>query len=118
MCQHAVYEHGMFYVCEKAIGSARTCSFKMSKIILERPIEPDQVVKLLEKGRTDLLNKFISKKGRPFSAYLIRNAEGKIGFEFEQKKTRKETDLSAGSAAKTRRIKAKSTDEKTEEATK
>ena len=90
----------------------------MSKIILERPIEPDQVVKLLEKGRTDLLNKFISKKGRPFSAYLIRNAEGKIGFEFEQKKTRKETDLSAGSAAKTRRIKAKSTDEKTEEATK
>ena len=66
----AVYEHGMFYVCEKAIGSARTCSFKMSKIILERPIEPDQEVKLLEKGRTDLLNKFISKKGRPFSAYL------------------------------------------------
>ncbi|MDR4521508.1 MAG: DNA topoisomerase III [Nitrosomonas sp.] len=118
LCQHAVYEHGMFYVCEKAIGSARTCSFKMSKIILERPIEPDQVVKLLEKGRTDLLNKFISKKGRPFSAYLIRNAEGKIGFEFEQKKTRKETDVSAGSAAKTRRIKAKSTGEKTEEATK
>lgn len=120
LCQHAVYEHGMFYVCEKAVGNARTCSFKMSKIILERPIEPDQVVKLLEKGRTDLLNKFISKKGRPFSAYLIRNADGKIGFEFEQKKTKKETEVGTESAVavKTRQAKAKSVGKKTEEATK
>jgi DNA topoisomerase III len=28
------------------------------------------------------LHKFISKKGRPFSAYLVRGADGKIGFEF------------------------------------
>ncbi|MDC8446235.1 MAG: DNA topoisomerase III [Nitrosomonas sp.] len=120
LCQHAVYEHGMFYVCEKAVGNARTCSFKMSKIILERPIEPDQVVKLLEKGRTDLLNKFISKKGRPFSAYLIRNADGKIGFEFEQKKTKKETEVGTESAVavKTRQVKAKSVGKKAEEATK
>lgn len=120
VCQHAVYEHGMFYVCEKAIGSARTCSFKISKIILERPIEPDQVVKLLENGRTDLLNKFISKKGRPFSAYLIRNTDGKIGFEFEQKKTKKESEVDGESAiaVKTRQVKAKSARKKAEEATK
>jgi topoisomerase IA-like protein len=30
-----------------------------------------------------LLEKFISKKGRPFSAYLVRQPDGKIGFEFE-----------------------------------
>ena len=41
------------------------------------------MIKLLETGKTDLLDKFISKKGRPFSAYLVRQPDGKIGFEFE-----------------------------------
>lgn len=85
-CNHAVYEHGLHYVCEKSVGAVRTCDFKTGKIILHRPIEREQITKLLETGKTDLLTKFISKKGRPFSAYLVRNADGKIGFEFEPRK--------------------------------
>lgn len=85
-CDHAVYEHGLYYSCEKSVGAARTCDFKTGKIILNRPIEREQIAKLLETGKTDLLTKFISKKGRPFSAYLVRNADGKIGFEFEPRK--------------------------------
>lgn len=116
LCGHTVYEHGMAYVCEKAVGSARSCSFKIGKIILDRPIESEQVVKLIETGKTDLLHKFISKKGRPFSAYLIKNPDGKIGFEFEQKKAKKETVKDAGngpaSTAK-KTAKAKSTGRKT-----
>jgi DNA topoisomerase-3 len=27
----------------------------------------------------------MSKKGRPFSAYLVTGADGKVGFEFEPK---------------------------------
>ncbi|GJL75273.1 DNA topoisomerase III [Nitrosomonas sp.] len=92
LCQHSVYEHGMHYTCEKAVGASRSCNFKIGQIILKRPIEQEQVAKLLETGKTDLLTKFISKKGRPFSAYLVRNADGKIGFEFEQKKSKKETE--------------------------
>ncbi len=91
-CSQAVYEHGMHYICEKSVGPERTCSFKTGKIILERPIEREQVTKLLDTGKTDLLTKFISKKGRPFSAYLVRNPDGKIGFEFEQKKPAKKTE--------------------------
>ena len=90
-CSNAVYEHGMHYICEKSVGPSRSCSFRTGKIILERPIEREQVQKLLETGKTDLLTKFISKKGRPFSAYLVRNPDGKIGFEFEQKKPAKKT---------------------------
>jgi DNA topoisomerase-3 len=30
-----------------------------------------------------LLHKFISKKGRPFSAYLVLGKDGKVSFEFE-----------------------------------
>ncbi len=106
LCQRSVYEHGMHYTCEKAVGASRTCSFKMGKIILERPIEQEQVVKLLETGKTDLLTKFISKKGRPFSAYLVRNADGKIGFEFEQKKTKKETKAAGETQVKQTKPKA------------
>lgn len=91
-CNHAVYEHGLHYVCEKSVGASRSCDFKTGKIILDRPIEREQITKLLETGKTDLLTKFISKKGRPFSAYLVRNTDGKIGFEFEQKAPRKTTE--------------------------
>ncbi len=84
-CGNGVFDHGMSYVCEKAVGSPRTCSFRIAKIILTRPLEREQVARLLHTGRTDLLSKFISKKGRPFSAYLVAGADGKVGFEFESK---------------------------------
>ena len=38
--------------------------------------------------KTDLLPKFMSKKGRPFSAYLVTGPDGKVGFEFEPKKAK------------------------------
>ncbi len=81
-CGSAVYDHGMAYVCEKSVGAERSCDFRSGKIILQRSIEPEQVRKLLETGKTDLLHRFISKKGRPFSAFLVRGADGKVGFEF------------------------------------
>jgi DNA topoisomerase III len=90
-CGHSIYEHGLYYICEKAVGIAHTCDFKTGKIILNRPIEREQIVKLLQTGRTDLLTKFTSKKGRPFSAYLVIGAEGKIAFEFEQKASKEKT---------------------------
>jgi len=87
-CGSAVFDHGMSYACEKAVGAARTCNFKIAKIILTRPLEREQVIKLLHTGKTDLLPKFMSKKGRPFSAYLVTGPDGKVGFEFEPKKAK------------------------------
>lgn len=88
-CNHSVYEYGPTYVCEKAVGANHTCSFKVGKIILNRTIEQEQLIKLLENKKTDLLTNFISKKGRPFSAYLVVTAENKVGFEFEERKSSK-----------------------------
>ena len=99
-CGSGVFDHGMSYTCEKAVGGARSCDFKTGKIILKRPIEREQVVKLLAAGRTDLLPKFTSKKGRPFSAYLVMGAGGKVGFEFEPRQ--------AKAAAETKAVKPKS----------
>jgi DNA topoisomerase-3 len=81
-CGGNVYAHGMAYLCEKAAAQPRTCDFRTGKIILQRNIEPEQITKLLKEGRTDLLHKFISKKGRPFSAFLVRGGDGKVTFEF------------------------------------
>jgi DNA topoisomerase-3 len=81
-CGARVFDHELAYVCEKSVGPARTCDFRTGKIILQRAIEPEQVTKLLAAGRTDLLHRFISKKGRPFSAFLVRQPDGRIGFEF------------------------------------
>ena len=46
--------------------------------------------KTITTGKTDLLPKFISKKGRPFSAHL-KLEKGKVGFEFAERapKTKK-----------------------------
>ena len=87
-CDGQVFEHGISYTCENAVGANRKCDFRTGKIILKRPIEREQVTKLLQAGKTDLLTKFISKKGRPFSAYLVADEGGKTRFEFEQKRAK------------------------------
>jgi DNA topoisomerase-3 len=82
-CGAGVFEHGVAYICEKSAGAERSCDFRTGKIILQQPIERAQLQKLLATGRTDLLPRFISKKGRPFKAFLVKTPGGKIGFEFQ-----------------------------------
>jgi DNA topoisomerase III len=81
-CGGRVFEQPMAYVCENSANSEQRCDFRSGRIILQRPIEPEEIQKLLATGRTDLLHRFISRKGRPFSAFLVRGSDGKVGFEF------------------------------------
>ncbi|MCF8151611.1 MAG: DNA topoisomerase III [Burkholderiaceae bacterium] len=84
-CGARVFEHGMAYVCEKAVGPDKTCDFRSGKVILQQEVARSDMQKLLESGKTPLLRGFISNKTRrKFSAYLVRDpASGKVGFEFE-----------------------------------
>ena len=82
-CSARVFEHGVAYVCEKAVGAQRTCDFRSGRMILQQPIEREQMKKLLEGGRTDLLTGFVSKKNRKFKAFLVKQPDGKVGFEFQ-----------------------------------
>ena len=82
-CGSRVFETPMAYVCEKSTGAAKSCAFRTGRIILQRQIDRAQVEKLLATGKTDLIEKFISKKGRPFKAFLVAGEGGKVGFEFE-----------------------------------
>ncbi len=88
-CGSRVYEHGLSYVCEKSLGSERSCDFRSGKIILQQEVAPEQMTKLLTAGRTDLLAGFVSSRTRrKFKAFLVRNKDGKVGFEFEPRKER------------------------------
>jgi DNA topoisomerase III len=86
-CGSRVFETSMHYICEKATGASRTCKFRSGKVILQQAVERAQMQKLLDTGKTDLLPKFISKKGRPFKAYLVVK-DGGVGFEFEQREAK------------------------------
>ncbi len=83
--QGHVYEHGASYVCEHAVGANVTCDFKSGKVILQQPIAREQMTKLLDTGKTDLLENFVSNKTRrKFKAFLaFDKKEGKVTFEFQ-----------------------------------
>jgi DNA topoisomerase III len=81
-CSARVFEHGMSYTCEKAVGPEKSCDFRSGRMILQQPIEREQMQKLLATGRTDLLTNFVSKKNRKFKAFLVKTPGGRVGFEF------------------------------------
>jgi len=81
-CGGSVFDTEQGYLCEKSQLEAKACKFKIGKIILEQPIELPQAQKILAEGRSDLLDKFISKAGKPFPAFLVMDPKGKVTFEF------------------------------------
>jgi len=87
-CGAQIFENGPSFVCEKAVGPVRTCDFRSGGVILQQMVDRNQMKKLLATGKTDLLPKFISKKGRPFAAYLVVGEGGKVSFEFEPRPAR------------------------------
>ena len=42
-CSARVFEQPMAYVCEKSLGPEKTCDFRSGRIILQRPIEREQM---------------------------------------------------------------------------
>src|SRR3989442_7059912 len=83
-CAGKIFETENSYICERSQTDRKACKFKLSKTILGRDIPKEQAQKLLSAGKTDLLDGFISKRGRPFSAYL-QLEDGKVSFDFADK---------------------------------
>ena len=114
-CGAPVFAHGSNYVCSKAVPTAAqpapSCNFKSGQIILQQPIAPEQMQKLLATGKTDLLDKFISNRTRrAFKAHLVWDKAGsKVGFEFEQRESKYPPKKGAATASKTTTTKAKTT---------
>ena len=88
-CNAGVYEMGLAYVCEHSVAKPKTCDFRSGRIILQQEILPEQMAKLLNEGKTDLMPGFVSQRTRrPFKAFLVRGKDGKVSFEFEERKAK------------------------------
>ncbi len=70
-----------FIVREKKPDGSWEQTFRIGRIMCQKPIPAEQVIKLVGEGKTDLIENFISKKGRPFSAFLKKEG-GKFSWEF------------------------------------
>jgi DNA topoisomerase-3 len=87
-CGAAVFEQPMSYVCENT--PSKKCDFRSGKVILRQEISREQMAKLLATGKTDLLDGFVSNRnGRKFKAFLVKQSDGKVGFEFAPRAAKK-----------------------------
>ena len=84
-CKGNVFEGPESYLCERSQLDAKKCTFKTGKVVLQQPVDREQVKKLLATGKTDLLTQFISKAGKPFPAHLKLAERGKVEFEFQER---------------------------------
>jgi DNA topoisomerase-3 len=78
-----VHDTGTAWQC----SNTTKCKFRMGKSLCQKEIPREQVEKILTVGKTDLIPRFISKKGKPFSAYLTLEGD-KVKFEFEPRAPR------------------------------
>jgi len=91
-CGGSIFELGKNYVCDKSAPThaqpTPSCDFKSGQVILQQPIAREQMTKLLDTGKTDLLDKFVSMRTRrAFKAMLAwDSAAGKVNFEFAPSK--------------------------------
>ncbi len=81
-CGGKIFEGPDTYLCENSQRETKRCTFKLEKVKTGRPIDVAQLQKLLKEGKTDLLDNFVSRAGKPFSAYLVLEGKGKVSFEF------------------------------------
>jgi DNA topoisomerase-3 len=82
------------------VEKPKTCDFRSGRIILQQEILPEQMVKLLGEGKTDLMPGFVSQRTRrPFKAFLVKGKDGKISFEFEERKAKPGAKVKAAPVA-------------------
>lgn len=84
-----VFETPAAFMSESALEGDEKNGLRISKIILSKQLTTENIQQLLANRKTELIEGFISKKKRPFDAYLLLNDNGKISFEFPPRKSKK-----------------------------
>ncbi len=78
LCGDDVIKNKYGYGCKNYTN----CTFKINGTICKKIISIENAKLLLNQGKTNKINNFISKNGKPFSAYLKLDQNKKIVFEF------------------------------------
>jgi DNA topoisomerase-3 len=77
-----VFETPAGFLSESALAGDQKKGLRISKVILGRQLDRAHISQLLTDGRTELIGGFISKKKKPFDAFLLLDGKGKLSFEF------------------------------------
>jgi len=84
-------EVGSNYVLRERENGEWKQAFRLPRLMCKKEIPRAQAVQLIEKGKTDLIQGFTSKKGRPFDAFLVR-ADERIRWEFPPRAAKTDKD--------------------------
>ncbi len=84
-------EVGSNYVLRERDNGEWRQAFRVPRLMCRKELPREQAVRLIESGKTELIQGFISKKGRPFDAFLVRN-EDKIRWEFPPRAPKTDKD--------------------------
>jgi DNA topoisomerase-3 len=74
-------ENGSSYILRERDGEGWKQTFRVGRIMCQRAIAPEQAIKMVTEGKSELIKGFISKKGRPFDAFIKKEGE-RIAWEF------------------------------------
>jgi DNA topoisomerase-3 len=88
------------FILRERDGEGWKQAFSVPRRLCQKEITREIATKLVAEGKTDVIEGFISKRGRPFNAFLLRNGE-RLGWEFPPRAKKGE-----GAAKGTRKPKA------------
>ena len=74
-------EAGPNYILREREGDEWKQTFRVGKLMCQKAITPENAIQLVSQGKTELIQGFTSKKGRPFDAFLKREG-ARIAWEF------------------------------------
>ena len=81
-----IVETNLRYVSRKVLSGAARSGPVLPRKVCQREVLPDEARPFFGlEAKTDFLEGFISKRGRPFTATLVRKPSGRHGFEFPER---------------------------------
>jgi len=88
-----IFESPTNYICDVAARDSKACNAKLPRLLCQKEISPANAIKFFTEGKTGLIEGMISKRGRPFSTYLLCKPGEKrlLGWEFPPREPRPKT---------------------------
>lgn len=69
--ESSIYDTPDGYACKIALTESGKCNARLPKQLCKKDITPENAREFFEGGKTSLIANMISKRGRPFSAFLV-----------------------------------------------
>ena len=69
------------YVLRKKEGEDYTRTFRVGRLMCQKEVTREQAIQMVETGKSELIKGFISKRGRPFDAFLLKSGN-RVRWEF------------------------------------